>query len=152
MAKKKAAKKVSATRAKVQRRAGPELRLHHPYTILVADDCPGQVKEIIELLQGSYDVVYVTDGRQALARLQDQEAKGIDGLLTDLKMGLGPDGDRVALEARAMFPGMPIILRSSMPQSYIRSIDFRRQEISYQEKDIDEDYGAILRYFQERIK
>lgn len=76
--------------------------------ILVAEDEILIRLAIVEALEaGGYSVVEAQDGASALARLEQLD--GLQGLVTDIRMGAGPDGWQLAHRARERFPTLPVV-------------------------------------------
>ena len=61
-----------------------------------------------ELADAGFNVVVATDGDEAIAEL-DADAARFRAVLTDIRLGTGPDGWGVARHARELAPGMPIV-------------------------------------------
>ncbi len=80
--------------------------------VLVADDEP-MILEIIEqaLQSGGFATVTAIDGAEAQAQLGAQ-GPAIRALITDIRMGDGPDGWEVARRARELNPRLPVIYMS----------------------------------------
>jgi CheY-like chemotaxis protein len=87
--------------------------------LLVEDDdhVRRSTLQAMELL--GYRVVAESNGRDALARLQDDET--IDVLFTDIVMPHGMSGITLAREARTLRPGLHILLASGLPRETIES-------------------------------
>ncbi len=79
--------------------------------LLVEDDAP--VRELLgaELAEAGYEIVGVGDGAQALAEL-DADATRFCAVITDIKLGEGPDGWDIGRRARELVSDMPIIYMS----------------------------------------
>ena len=79
--------------------------------VLVVEDDPA-VRAISAafLRAGGYAVEAVGDAEAALERLRDDD--GISLLFTDVMLGPGMDGKRLAQQARALRPGLPVLLTS----------------------------------------
>ncbi len=79
--------------------------------VLVVEDDPA-VRAISAafLRAGGYAVEAVGDAEAALERLRDDA--GIALLFTDVMLGPGMDGKRLAQQARALRPGLPVLLTS----------------------------------------
>ena len=63
------------------------------------------VQEALE--EGGYAVRFVTSGTEALAAIDSDDT--IAGVLTDIRLGAGPDGWEVARYAREKTPGIPVV-------------------------------------------
>lgn len=77
-------------------------------TVLIVEDEP----TILSLAQGVVEAVGSTtmtagNGAQALALFEADTT--IDLLVTDIKLGDGPDGFEIATSARAKWPKLPVI-------------------------------------------
>jgi CheY-like chemotaxis protein len=76
--------------------------------ILLADDEPLvrlSLKEALE--EGGYTVLEAADSRSALKAID--EAEELRGLVTDIRMGEGPNGWEVAHHAREKFPALAVV-------------------------------------------
>lgn len=62
----------------------------------------------LELADAGYDVLVANDGDWAKAILGDKKA-GVAALVTDINMGIGPDGWAVARHGREINPDLPVI-------------------------------------------
>ena len=60
------------------------------------------------LEDGGFDVLAVADGSSALETL-DLRIGEISGMITDIRLSVGPDGWDVARHARELRPSMPIV-------------------------------------------
>jgi DNA-binding NtrC family response regulator len=61
-----------------------------------------------DLEAGGFDVAEASNGTDAVAIL-DAKREEISGLITDVRLGSGPDGWAVARHARELRPGLPVI-------------------------------------------
>ncbi len=80
--------------------------------VLVADDEP-MILELIELALegGGFTAVLSSSGAEALTHLQD-DRRPIQALITDIRMGDGPDGWELARRARELNPRLPVLYMS----------------------------------------
>ena len=80
-----------------------------PKTLLVVEDEP-LVRSMIEdmLLDAGFSVHPVENGARAI-ELVDMIGCSIDGVVTDVRLGAGPDGWTVARHIRGRCPGLPIL-------------------------------------------
>jgi CheY-like chemotaxis protein len=80
--------------------------------ILVADD-DGPVRDMIAdcLTEAGYEVAAACDGAQALVEI-DNGPDRFRALVTDIRMGEGPDGWHIARRARELEPDIPVIYLS----------------------------------------
>ena len=78
---------------------------------LVEDDAV--IRELLEasLTEAGFEVVEVTCGTQALAHF-DADAARFRAVITDIRLGAGPDGWAVARRARELVPNMPVVYMS----------------------------------------
>jgi DNA-binding response OmpR family regulator len=81
------------------------------HLLLAEDDKPLQALVEEVLLEAGFVVVIASSGTQALAEL---EAKGtqLTAVITDIKLGEGPDGWDVGRRARVLSPYMPVVYMS----------------------------------------
>lgn len=76
--------------------------------LLIVEDQPLLGMLMVEALEGAgYDVCLCSTGLDALTLL-DTEPR-LAGLLTDVRLGDGPDGWEVARRAREKFPDLPLV-------------------------------------------
>ncbi len=85
--------------------------------LLVEDDAA--VRDLLarRLMRMGYDIVPVDDAARALTVLGGNE--GIDLLLTDVVLPGGMYGDKLAVEARALRPGLKVLFMSGYPKDAI---------------------------------
>jgi DNA-binding response OmpR family regulator len=78
-------------------------------TLLLVDDEP-MIREMLEedLAAAGFDILAAANGREAMAIL-DACWNDIVGLVTDIRLGQGPNGWDVARHARALSSTMPIV-------------------------------------------
>ena len=60
------------------------------------------------LADGGFDVVPVVNGTRAVAELE-AEGSRFRALITDIRLGKGPDGWEISRRARELIPGVPVI-------------------------------------------
>jgi DNA-binding response OmpR family regulator len=79
-------------------------------TLLLLAEDEQMVQELLEsaLTDEGFKVVAVHDGTQAMAEL-DAEGAQFSGVITDIRLGAGPNGWDIGHRAREVFPGIPII-------------------------------------------
>jgi len=82
-----------------------------PALCLVEDDA--LIRELLEtsLTDAGFEVVEVSCGTKALAEF-DADASRFRALITDIRLGAGPDGWAVARRARELVPNMPVVYMS----------------------------------------
>jgi DNA-binding response OmpR family regulator len=78
---------------------------------LVEDDT--LIRELLgaSLTEAGFQVVEVGDGTKALAEF-DAGATRFRAVITDIRLGAGPDGWAVARRARELVPNMPVVYMS----------------------------------------
>jgi len=78
-------------------------------TLLLVDDEP-MIREMLEedLAAAGFDILAAANGREAMAIL-DACWNDIVGLVTDIRLGQGPNGWDVARHARTLSGTMPIV-------------------------------------------
>jgi DNA-binding response OmpR family regulator len=76
--------------------------------LLVDDDAAIQTMLDIELSDAGFDILAASDGTQALAAL-DADATRFRAVITDIRLGDGPDGWDIARHARELVSDMPIV-------------------------------------------
>ena len=82
--------------------------VEEPVLLLVEDD-PLVLLVAQEALEtGGYAVVVATNAAEAISALNDQSAQ-FAGLVTDVRLGDGPDGWEVARHARELLTDLPIV-------------------------------------------
>lgn len=80
--------------------------------ILVADDEMLIALAVQQSLEDEgYLVEVASSGAEALSALRRSDLR-IAGLITDIRMGTGPDGWEVAMRARHMIPALPVVYMS----------------------------------------
>jgi len=81
--------------------------------ILLAEDEPLVGLTVQTTLEdGGYRVVHVASGEAAIDAIDRPAEEGFSGLITDIRLGAGPDGWDVARHARESSPGMPVVYMS----------------------------------------
>lgn len=76
--------------------------------LLVDDDAAVQTMLGIELSHAGFEIVAAGDGTQALAELESDAAR-FRAVVTDIRLGTGPDGWHVGRRARELVSDMPVI-------------------------------------------
>jgi DNA-binding response OmpR family regulator len=76
--------------------------------LLVEDDPLIRMPLEDALNEAGFTVVVATNGGQAIAEL-DAGAERFKALVTDIRLGKGPDGWEVARHARLLIPAMPVV-------------------------------------------
>jgi two-component system OmpR family response regulator len=82
-------------------------------TVLVVEDetlIGETLKHALE--DAGFGVVLAFDAEAAIAALEQNRARGITGLVTDIRLGRGKSGWEVASRAREMNPGLPVVYMS----------------------------------------
>jgi DNA-binding response OmpR family regulator len=82
--------------------------MESPVLLLVEDEV--LIQEILasEFADTGFEIVVVSDGTQALAEL-NTDATRFKAVVTDIRMGAGPDGWGVARRARELVSDMPVV-------------------------------------------
>jgi DNA-binding NtrC family response regulator len=80
--------------------------------VLLVEDEP-QIREMLEIAlnDGGFDVKAAESGTNALSELESDPAKFI-AVVTDIRLGTGPDGWAVGHRARELIPGVPVVYMS----------------------------------------
>src|SRR3954451_15356123 len=78
---------------------------------LVEDDV--LIRDLLEasLTDAGFEVIEVSCGAKALAEF-DADVRRFRAVITDIKLGSGPDGWAVARRARELVPDMPVVYMS----------------------------------------
>ena len=79
--------------------------------LLVEDEALIRINLQEELDEAGFVLVVAGNGGQALAEL-DADATRFRGVLTDIRLGSGPNGWEVARRARELVPGVPTVYMS----------------------------------------
>ena len=82
--------------------------VEEPILLLVEDDALVLLVAQEALETGGYAVVVAVTAAEAISVLNDQSAQ-FAGLVTDIRLGEGPDGWEVARHARELLADLPII-------------------------------------------
>ncbi|MDB5437765.1 MAG: response regulator [Caulobacteraceae bacterium] len=85
--------------------------MNKPNLLLVEDDCI--ILMVLEdfLAEAGFAVTTAIDGNQALGLLE-QSCEDFAAVLTDIRLGAGPDGWRVANHTRQLRPDLPVVYMS----------------------------------------
>jgi DNA-binding response OmpR family regulator len=83
-----------------------------PVLLYVEDEILIQITLLAFLEEAGFQVLAVSDGTQALTFLSS-EPEGLQGLITDVDLGDGPDGWDVARSARALVSDLPVVYVSA---------------------------------------
>jgi DNA-binding response OmpR family regulator len=87
----------------------PDLAL--PILLYVEDEQLIQECVVASLEEAGFKILAATSGEQALSLLNANG--GIQGLITDVNLGNGPDGWEVARLARELTPALPVVYVSA---------------------------------------
>ena len=79
-----------------------------PVLLLVEDEVLVQEMLATEFTDAGFELVVASNGNRALAELEADAAR-FKAIVTDIKLGKGPDGWDVARRARELVADMPII-------------------------------------------
>lgn len=81
----------------------------HDRTLLLVEDEPLVALAIQDALEDAgYRVLMADDGNAGAAALEEN-IEAISGLITDIRLGSGPEGWRLAQQARAHRPELPVL-------------------------------------------
>ena len=76
--------------------------------LLVEDEVLIRMNLEEELAEAGFELAVTTNGRQAMAELEADPAR-FCALVTDIRLGRGPDGWEIARRARQAVPEMPVV-------------------------------------------
>ncbi len=79
--------------------------------LLVEDEPLIRVNLQEELNDAGFTLIIATNGAQAMAELES-DAMRFRGVLTDIRLGDGPNGWEIARRARELVPGVPVVYMS----------------------------------------
>ena len=80
-----------------------------PLTLLLVEDEPLVALALQHLLEDAgYRVLLASSGAEGAVAL-DRHSHEIAGLITDIRLGAGPDGWSLAAQARALRPMLPVL-------------------------------------------
>lgn len=82
-----------------------------PYVLIVEDEALILDMLSMELSDAGFEVVTANNGRKALAQL-DAKVAHINAILTDIRLGQGPNGWEVGRHARALAHHIPVVYMS----------------------------------------
>jgi DNA-binding response OmpR family regulator len=82
-----------------------------PILLLVEDDSSLQALLEVALSDEGFEVVIAGNGSEAIAHL-DKDGTRFKALVTDIRLGVGPDGWAVGKHAREIVSGIPVIYMS----------------------------------------
>lgn len=84
----------------------------NPIPLLLVEDEPLLALDVESaLVEAGYAVVVAISGKEALATLDSMEEPFI-AIITDIRIGTGPDGWAVAKRAREIIAGVPVVYMS----------------------------------------
>ncbi len=83
-----------------------------PVLLYVEDEFLIQDMLVTALEDAGFHVVVANDGRQAMEILESPE-QALDGLITDINLGDGPDGWDISRRAREITSGLPVVYVSA---------------------------------------
>lgn len=76
--------------------------------LFVEDECLILTPAQEALEEDGFDVIAAIDGAQAMRILRERTSQ-LKGLITDVRLGSGPDGWEIAREARRLRPDIPVV-------------------------------------------
>lgn len=82
--------------------------VEEPILLLVEDDALVLLVAQEALETGGYAVIVAADAAEAISALNERSAE-FAGLVTDVRLGTGPDGWEVARHARELLADLPIV-------------------------------------------
>ena len=80
----------------------------HVLVLLAEDEVLIRMNLEEELAEAGFELAVTTTGQQAMAELE-AEATRLGAVVTDIRLGPGPDGWRIARRARELVPAMPVV-------------------------------------------
>ena len=79
-----------------------------PLILLIEDEVLIHELLATEFVEAGFEIVAADDGDRAIAELE-KDANRFRAVITDIKLGEGPNGWDVARRARELLPDMPVI-------------------------------------------
>jgi CheY-like chemotaxis protein len=112
-------------------------------TVLIVDDNT-EVREVMAVIVGSlgYEVLTAGDGAAALELIRSY--CGIDLLVSDIVMSGGVTGFELAERARALRPGLPVLLMSGYPAGSVEKCNFPILHKPYRRQQLAKHIRAAL--------
>ena len=112
-------------------------------TVLIVDDNT-EVREVMAVILGSlgYEVLTAGDGAAALELIRSH--CGIDLLVSDIVMSGGVTGFELAERARALRPGLPVLLMSGYPAGTVEKYNFPILHKPYRREHLAKHIRAAL--------
>ena len=112
-------------------------------TVLIVDDNT-EVREVMAVILGSlgYEVLTAGDGAAALELIRSH--CGIDLLVSDIVMSGGVTGFELAERARALRPGLPVLLTSGFPAGSVETCNFPILHKPYRREHLAKHIRAAL--------
>lgn len=84
-----------------------------PLVLIVVDEILIQALLVDAIEEGGFQTLVADDGADAIARLEEQEIGHLAAVVTDIRLGAGPDGWAVATRARELNPSVGIVYVSA---------------------------------------
>jgi signal transduction histidine kinase len=111
--------------------------------VLIVDD-DEDVRDVSAVIAGSlgYEVLTARDATEALALIRGR--RGIDLLVSDIVMSGGVDGFELARRARALCPGLSILLMSGYPDGGVEKCEFPILHKPYHREELARHIRAAL--------
>lgn len=78
------------------------------FLLVVEDDHGVQQMLHTELTDAGFQVITASNGTQAIMQLEGKAAQ-LRAIITDIRLGTGPDGWEVARHARELIPDIPVV-------------------------------------------
>jgi DNA-binding response OmpR family regulator len=79
--------------------------------LLVEDEALIRLHLEEELRDAGFELVIATDGAQAMTEIETDAAR-FRGVVTDIRLGAGPNGWEIARRARELVAGIPVVYMS----------------------------------------
>ena len=80
----------------------------HAVVLLAEDEVLIRMNLEEELAEAGFDLAVTTNGQEAMAELETKAAR-FCAVITDIRLGRGPDGWEIARRAREAVPEMPVV-------------------------------------------
>jgi signal transduction histidine kinase len=112
-------------------------------TVLIVDDNT-EVREVMAVIVGSlgYEVLTAGDGAAALELIRSHSRIGL--LVSDIVMSGGVTGFELAERARALRPGLPVLLMSGYPAGIVEKSNFPILHKPYRREHLAKHIRAAL--------
>jgi CheY-like chemotaxis protein len=112
-------------------------------TVLIVDDNT-EVREVMAVIVGSLGYEVLTAGDAAVALELIRSHRNIDLLVSDIVMSGGVNGFELAERARALRPGLPVLLMSGYPAGSVETCNFPILHKPYRREQLAKHIRAAL--------